>query len=64
MVEDKVTGYLYDFYDVSELAFLIEKVLLEDCARMSSAASVVASVRHDPETNALRLIEIYKSIVQ
>ena len=64
MVEDKVTGYLYDFYDVSELAFLIEKVLSEDCAWMSSAASAAASTRHDPETNALRLIEIYKSIAQ
>ena len=64
MVEDKLSGYLYDFDDVSELAALIEKVLSEDCAALSTREVEVAMVRHDPGVNALQLITIYKSMVQ
>ena len=64
MVVDRQTGFLYDFYDVAELASLMENVLSQDCVKISLAASAAASARHDREANACRLVAIYKSIMQ
>ena len=64
MVEDKISGFLYDFDDVAELAALVEKVLSEDCAALSSREVEVAEARHDSGANALQLITIYKSMAQ
>lgn len=64
MVEDGKTGYLYRFEEVEMLAILIDKVFSmqeEQLSILGENATEVALKRHNPYTNAKRMIEIYKN---
>ena len=63
LVEDGHTGYLYRYEEYKMLAQLVMRLFeLKDFSTLSSAERSVAITRHDRNTNALRLVEIYNTI--
>ena len=63
IIEDGLTGRLYDFYDIQCLSTVLAETLKSDCAEMSLSERKVARLRHDPKTNAYNLINIYQSVI-
>jgi glycosyltransferase involved in cell wall biosynthesis len=65
LVEDKMTGYLYRYEEHEMLANIITKLFAAtDIEQLSAREMQVASLRHDRHANALRLAEIYQTIIR
>lgn len=66
MVEDGKTGFLYRFEEVEMLAMLIDKVFSmqeKSLEVLSCNERDVALIRHNPFSNAKKMIEIYHNII-
>lgn len=64
LVEDGKTGYLYRFEEVEMLAQRIIEIFKNNYSiELSIQEIMIASKRHDKDTNAMQLIDIYKSIL-
>lgn len=63
LVEEGKTGYLYRYEEVEMLAQTVMRLFAKsDFAEMSACERRAASARHDRDTNAKRLVEIYNKI--
>jgi glycosyltransferase involved in cell wall biosynthesis len=64
LVEDKKTGYLYRYEEYEMLANIVMNLFAaNDLAQLSAREIAAATARHDRETNAMRLAEIYQNII-
>lgn len=64
LVEEGTTGYMYRYEEVEMLAQIVMRLFeRSDFANLSSNERQAASNRHDRETNAKRLVEIYHNII-
>lgn len=65
LVEEGKTGYMYRFEEIEMLAQCIMRLFdLKDFSQLSSNERQTALARHDRETNANRLVEIYTQILK
>lgn len=66
MISHGETGFLYRFEDINTLAFYICKFFSGnvDLTQLSKNEIIVASARHNPDINSIRLINIYKDIIK
>lgn len=64
MIDDGKNGLLFTAGDPKDLALKIHSLFSDDalCERLSGAARTVAKKRHDPETNAAALMEVYREM--
>lgn len=64
MVEHGVTGLMYRFEETEMLASAVCRIFGDDdlCSRLSRNEIAAASVRHDGDVNARRMLDIYKKI--
>lgn len=64
LVEDGKTGCLYRYEEVEMLAQIVIRLLGEsNFSQLSESERQVANARHNRQTNAKRLVEIYNKIV-
>jgi len=64
LVEDGKTGFLYRYEEIEMLAQrLLELFYKKYSIELSAQETVVAANRHNKETNAIQLIDIYRSIL-
>lgn len=63
LVNDQKTGFLYRFEEVEMLAQIIIRLFeTSDFRTLSNRERICALKRHNREVNAMRLIELYKSL--
>ena len=64
LVEKGKTGYMYRYEEIEMLAHTIMRLFEQkDFSQLSNNERQTALARHDRETNAIRLVEIYNEIL-
>ena len=66
MITDGRTGLLYRFEEYEMLAYNICQIFKNDriAQELSLAEIAVATQRHDRRNNAIRMMEIYKNVIE